>query len=114
MLFLREIKVFEARQPLEALVIPKRQGLTRHQGLLASLLHITEMAFLQHLKTSIFRLFGYKRLHIVFLTEGSIVSAILRKLGKCVELCDKRHCCSWTYQRRAVKTIVDYSNNNKI
>jgi len=31
--FLREIKVLEARQPLEALVIPKRQGLTRLQGL---------------------------------------------------------------------------------
>jgi hypothetical protein len=60
MLFLREIKALEARQRLEALVIPKRQALTRLQGLLAPLLHITEMAFLKQLKTSIFRLFGYR------------------------------------------------------
>jgi hypothetical protein len=59
MLFLREIKVLEARQRLEALVIPKRQALTRLQGLLAPLLHLPEMAFSQQLKTSIFRLFGY-------------------------------------------------------
>jgi hypothetical protein len=59
MLFLREIKVLEARQPLEALVIPKRQGLTRLQALLAPLLHAAEMAFPQQLKTSIFKLFGY-------------------------------------------------------
>jgi len=59
MLFLREIKVFEARQRLEALVIPKRQALTRLQGLLAPLLNLAEMAFSQQLKTSIFRLFGY-------------------------------------------------------
>jgi len=51
--------VLEARQPLEALVIPKRQGLTRHQGLLAPLLHLAEMTFPQQLKTSIFRLLGY-------------------------------------------------------
>jgi hypothetical protein len=37
MLFLREIKVLEARQRLEALVVPKRQALTRHQALLAAL-----------------------------------------------------------------------------
>jgi hypothetical protein len=59
MLFLREIKALEARQRLEALVIPKRQALTRLQGFLAPLLHIAEMAFLQLLKKSIFRLFGY-------------------------------------------------------
>jgi len=59
MLFLREIKVLEARQRLEALVIPKRQALTLHQALLAPLLHVAEMAFLPQLKTSIFRLFGY-------------------------------------------------------
>jgi len=47
MLFLREIKVLEARQRLEALVIPKRQALTRLQGLLAPLLQVAEMAFLQ-------------------------------------------------------------------
>ena len=35
MRFQREIKVLEARQRLEALVVPKRQALTRHQGLLA-------------------------------------------------------------------------------
>ena len=35
MRFLREIKPLEARQRLEALVVPKRQALTRHQGLLA-------------------------------------------------------------------------------
>jgi hypothetical protein len=45
MLFLREIKVLEARQRLEALVIPKRHALTRLQGLLAPLLHVAEMAF---------------------------------------------------------------------
>jgi hypothetical protein len=33
--FQREIKGFEASQRLEALVIPKRQALTRHQELLA-------------------------------------------------------------------------------
>jgi len=44
---------------LEALVIPKRQALTRLQGLLAPLLQVAEMAFPQQLKTSIFRLFGY-------------------------------------------------------
>jgi hypothetical protein len=60
MLFLREIKVLEARQQLEALVIPKRQGLTRLQGFLAPWRHMAEMAFPQQLKTSIFRLFGYK------------------------------------------------------
>jgi hypothetical protein len=60
MLFLREIKVLEARQCLEALVIPKRPALTRLQGLLAPLLHVAEMAFPQQLKTSIFKLFGYK------------------------------------------------------
>jgi len=59
MLFLREIKGLEARQRLEALVIPKRQALTRHQGLLAPLLHVAKIAFLQQLKTSIFRLLGY-------------------------------------------------------
>jgi len=59
MLFFREIKVLEARQRLEALVIPKRPTLTLLQGLLAPLLHLAEMAFPQHLKTSIFRLFGY-------------------------------------------------------
>jgi len=59
MLFLREIKVLEARQRLEALVIPKRQALTRLRGLLAPLLHVAEMAFPQQFKTSIFRLFGY-------------------------------------------------------
>ncbi len=59
MLFLREIKVLEARQRLEALVIPKRQALTRLQGLLAPLLHMAEMAFPQQLKTSIFKLIGY-------------------------------------------------------
>ena len=59
MLFLREIKVLEARQRLEALVIPKRQALTRLQGLLAPLLHVAEMAFPQQLKTSIFKLIGY-------------------------------------------------------
>jgi hypothetical protein len=64
MLFLREIKVLEARQRLEALVIPKRQTLTRLQGLLAPLLHIAEIDLLQQLKTSIFRLFGYTRLNI--------------------------------------------------
>jgi hypothetical protein len=53
MLFLREIQGLEARQRLEALVIPKRQTLTLLQGLLAPLLHIAEMAFLQQLKTSI-------------------------------------------------------------
>jgi hypothetical protein len=37
MLFLREIKVLEARLRLEALVVPKRQALTRHQALLAAL-----------------------------------------------------------------------------
>jgi len=51
--------VLEARQRLEALVIPKRQALTRLQGLLAPLLDIAEMAFPQQLKTSILRLFGY-------------------------------------------------------
>jgi len=60
MLFLREIKVLEARQRLEALVIPKRQGITRLQGLLAPWRHMAEIAFRQQLKTSIFRLFGYK------------------------------------------------------
>jgi hypothetical protein len=35
MRFQREIKGFEARQRLEALVIPKRQALTQHQRLLA-------------------------------------------------------------------------------
>jgi len=59
MLFLREIKVLEARQRLEALVIPKRQALTRHQALLAPLLHVAQIAFPQQLKTSIFRLIGY-------------------------------------------------------
>jgi hypothetical protein len=59
MLFLREIKVLEARQRLEALVIPKRQGLTRHQGLLAPLLNLAEMPFAPQLKTSIFKLYGY-------------------------------------------------------
>jgi Pyruvate/2-oxoacid:ferredoxin oxidoreductase delta subunit len=59
MLFLREIKVLEARQRLEALVIPKRQVLTRLQELLAPSMHVTQMAFPQQLKTSIFRLFGY-------------------------------------------------------
>jgi len=59
MLFLREIKVLEARQHLEALVIPKRQVLTRLQGLLGPLLKVVEMAFPQQLKTSIFRLLGY-------------------------------------------------------
>ena len=59
MLFLREIKVLEARQRLEALVIPKRQALTRHQALLAPLLHKAQIAFPQQLKTSIFRLIGY-------------------------------------------------------
>jgi len=51
--------MLEARQRLEALVIPKRQSLTLLQGLLAPLLQKAEMAFLQQLKTSIFRLFGY-------------------------------------------------------
>jgi len=59
MLFLLEIKVLEARQRLEALVIPKRQALKRLQGLLAPLLEVDEMAFPQQLKTSIFRLIGY-------------------------------------------------------
>jgi len=63
MLFLREIKVLEARQRLEALVIPKRQALTRLQGLLALLLHVAEMTLPQQLKTSIFRLFGYIKQH---------------------------------------------------
>jgi len=36
MRFKREIKVLEARQRLEALVIPKRQALTRLQLLLAT------------------------------------------------------------------------------
>jgi len=49
MRFQREIKGLEARQRLEALVIPKRQALTRLQGLLAPLLHRAEMAFLQQL-----------------------------------------------------------------
>jgi hypothetical protein len=62
MLFLREIKVLEARQRLEALVIPKRQALTRHQALLAPLLHVAQLAFPPQLKTSIFRLIGYKPL----------------------------------------------------
>ncbi len=52
--------MLEARQRLEALVIPKRQALTRLQVLLAPLLQVAEMAFPQQLKTSIFRLFGYK------------------------------------------------------
>jgi len=52
--------VLEARQRLEALVIPKRQALTRHQAFLAPLLYVAEMAFPPQLKTSIFRLFGYK------------------------------------------------------
>jgi hypothetical protein len=56
---LREIKVLEARQRLEALVIPKRQALRRLQGLLAPSLYLAEIAFPQLLKTSIFRLFGY-------------------------------------------------------
>jgi hypothetical protein len=60
MLFLREIKGLEARQRLEALVMPKRQALTRLQELLAPLIRLAEMAFPQQLKTSIFRLFGYK------------------------------------------------------
>jgi plasmid maintenance system killer protein len=47
MRFQREIKGLEARQRLEALVIPKRQALTRLQGLLATLRHRAEMAFLQ-------------------------------------------------------------------
>ena len=47
--------MLEARQRLEALVIPKQQALTRLQGLLAPLLRVAEMAFLQLLKTSIFR-----------------------------------------------------------
>ncbi len=51
--------MLEARQRLEALVIPKRQALTRLQGLLAPLLQVAEMAFPQQLKTSIFRLIGY-------------------------------------------------------
>jgi len=63
MLFLREIKVLEARQRLETLVIPKRQALTRLQGLLAPWLHVAEMTFPQQLKTSIFRLFGCIALH---------------------------------------------------
>ncbi len=50
--------MLEARQRLEALVIPKRQALTRLQGLLAPLLQVAEMAFPQQLKTSIFRLIG--------------------------------------------------------
>jgi hypothetical protein len=56
----REIKGLEARQRLEALVVPKRQALTRHQTLLAPLLHVAEMAFPQQSKTSIFRLFEYR------------------------------------------------------
>jgi hypothetical protein len=35
MIFQREIKGLEARQGLEALVVPKRQVLTRYQALLA-------------------------------------------------------------------------------
>jgi len=50
--------VLEARQRLEALVIPRRQALTRVQGLLAALLYVAEMAFPQQLKTSNFRLIG--------------------------------------------------------
>jgi len=60
-LFLRETKVLEARQRLEALVIPKRQALTRLQGLLAPLLQVTQIAFQLQLKTSIFRLIGYNQ-----------------------------------------------------
>jgi hypothetical protein len=59
MLFLREIKGLEARQRLEALVIPKRQALTRLQGLLAPLIQLAEMVFSPQIKTSIFRLIGY-------------------------------------------------------
>jgi hypothetical protein len=70
MLFLREIKVLEARQRLEALVIPKRQALTRLQGLLAPLLQVTDMAFPQQLKMSIFRLFGYIRSGLLWLASG--------------------------------------------
>jgi len=58
-LFLREIKVLEVRQSLEALVILKRQALTQLQGLLAPSLHVAKMAFLQPLKTSFFMWFGY-------------------------------------------------------
>ncbi len=43
--------MLEARQRLEALVTPKRQALTRLQGLLAPLLHLAEMAFPQQVKT---------------------------------------------------------------
>jgi hypothetical protein len=60
MLFLREIKVLEARQRLEALVIPKRQALTRLQGLLAPLLHVAEMTFPQQIKTSVCNDVGYR------------------------------------------------------
>ena len=59
MLFLREIKGLEARQRLEALVIPKRQALTQRQGLLAPPSNSVVVIFLEQLKTSIFRLFGY-------------------------------------------------------
>ncbi len=51
--------MLEARQRLEALVIPKRQALTRLQGLLGPLVKVAEMAFPQQLKTSIFRFLGY-------------------------------------------------------
>jgi hypothetical protein len=59
MLFLGEIKGLEARQRLEALVIPKRQALTRLQGLFTPLIQLAEMVFSTQIKTSIFRLFGY-------------------------------------------------------
>jgi len=45
MRFLREIKGLEARQRLEALVIPKRQALTRLQGLLAPSMHVAKNGF---------------------------------------------------------------------
>jgi len=76
MLFLREIKVLEARQRLEALVIPKRQALTRLQGLLAPLLHVAEMTFPQQLKTSIFRLFGYIKTAQIRLCENRCIRSV--------------------------------------
>jgi hypothetical protein len=44
--------MLEARQRLEALVIPKRQALTRVQGLFAPLLHGAKSAFLSRLGIS--------------------------------------------------------------